>query len=37
VSWDNPSDRAVVGPQLLKEMENQMIKIKQNLKTAQDR
>jgi hypothetical protein len=28
VSWDNPADRAVVGPELLKEMEDQMIKIK---------
>jgi hypothetical protein len=37
VSWDNPTDRAVVGPKLLKEMEDQMIKIKQNLKAAQDR
>jgi ribonuclease HI len=37
VSWDNPADRVVVGPELLKEMEDQMIKIKQNLKTAQDK
>jgi hypothetical protein len=37
VSWDNPADRIVVGPELLKEMEDQMIKIKQNLKVAQDR
>jgi hypothetical protein len=37
VSWDNPTDRALVGPKLLKEMEDQMIKIKRNLKTAQDR
>jgi hypothetical protein len=37
VSWDNPTDRVVVGPELLKEMEEQMIKIKQNLKAAQDR
>jgi hypothetical protein len=37
VSWDNPADRAVVGPKLLKEMEDQMIKIKQNLKAPQDR
>jgi hypothetical protein len=36
VSWDNPSDREVVGPELLKEMEEQMLKIKQNLKAAQD-
>jgi hypothetical protein len=37
VSWDNPVDRAVVGPELLKEMEEHMLKIKQNLKDAQDR
>jgi hypothetical protein len=37
VRWDNPSDRAVFGPELLKEMEEKMLKIKQNLKAAQDR
>jgi hypothetical protein len=37
VSWDNPVDRTVVGPELLKKMEDQMIKIKQNLKASQDR
>ena len=37
VSWDNPIDRAVVGPVLLREMEEKMIKIKQNLKASQDR
>jgi hypothetical protein len=37
VRWDNPADRVVVEPELLKEMEDQMIKIKQNLKVAQDR
>jgi hypothetical protein len=37
VSWDNPADRAVVGLDLLREMEEQMIKIKQNLKASQDR
>jgi hypothetical protein len=26
VSWDNPTDRTVVGPELLKEMEDQMLK-----------
>ena len=34
VRWDNPADRTVVGPELLKEMEDQMFKIKQNLKAA---
>jgi hypothetical protein len=37
VRWDNPDDRKVVGPELLKEMEDRMIKIKQNLKVGQDR
>ena len=37
VSWDNPTDRAVVGLDLLREMEEKMIKIKQNLKASQDR
>jgi hypothetical protein len=37
ISWDNPIDRAVVGPDLHREMEEKMIKIKQNLKAAQNR
>jgi hypothetical protein len=37
VRWDNPADRAVIGPEFLKEMEGKMLKIKQNLKDAQDR
>ena len=37
VSQDNPADRAVIGPDFLNEMEEQMLKIKQNLKDAQDR
>jgi hypothetical protein len=37
ISWNNPANRAVVGPDLLREMEEQMIKIKQNLKVAQDK
>jgi hypothetical protein len=37
VSWDNPKDRVVLGPELLKDMEDQVVKIKQNLKAAQDR
>ena len=37
VSWDNPIDRAVVGPELLREMEEKMLKIKHNLKVAQDK
>jgi hypothetical protein len=34
VSWDNPADRVVIGPDLLKEMEEQMTNIKQNLKST---
>jgi hypothetical protein len=34
VSWDNPDDRTVVGLEFLKEMEDQMIKIKQNMKAS---
>ena len=37
VSWDNLTDRAVVGPELLKEMEDPTEKIKQNLKASRDR
>ena len=37
VSWDNPTDHVVVGPELLTEMEEKMVKIKPNLKTTQDR
>ena len=37
VSWDNPTDRVVLGLEFLKDMEDQVVKIKQNLKAAQDR
>jgi hypothetical protein len=37
VSWDNPTDCVVVGPDLLQEMEEKMVKIKKNLKDSQDR
>jgi hypothetical protein len=37
ISWDNPFDRAVVGIDFLKEMEEKMLKIKKNLKASQDR
>jgi hypothetical protein len=36
-SWSNPMDRITIGPDMLKEMEEQVIQIKQNLKIAQDR
>jgi hypothetical protein len=37
VSWDNPIDRVVVGPDLLREMEEKKLKMKQNFQVAQDR
>jgi hypothetical protein len=37
VSWDNPIDRVVLGPEFLKDMEDQVVKIKKNLKEAQNR
>jgi hypothetical protein len=37
ISWDNPADRAVIGPKIFREMEEKMLKIKQNLKVSQDR
>ena len=37
VSWDNPIDRVIFGPEMLKYLEDQVIKIRKNLKIAQDR
>jgi hypothetical protein len=37
IRWDNPMDKVVLGPELLKEMEYHMVKIKHNLKEPQDR
>jgi hypothetical protein len=37
MSWDNPVDRAIVGLDLLREMEEKMEKIKNNLKVSRDR
>ena len=37
VTWDNPVNRVVLGPELLKEMEQEVVKIRKNLKVAQDR
>jgi hypothetical protein len=37
ISWNNPIDRVTIGPYMLKEMEQQVIQIKQNMKIAQDR
>ena len=37
MTWDNPMNRVVLGLELLKEMEQEVVKIRQNLKAAQDR
>jgi hypothetical protein len=37
ISWRNPVNRITIGPDMLKEMEQQVIQIKQNLKVAQNR
>ena len=37
VTWDNPMNRVVLGPELLKEVEQEVVKIRKNLKAAQDR
>jgi hypothetical protein len=37
VRWDNPKDRVVLGLKFLKDMEDQVVKIKKNLKATQDR
>jgi hypothetical protein len=34
MSWDNPADRVVLGLELLKDMEDRVVRIKQNLKEA---
>jgi hypothetical protein len=37
ISWSNPVNRISFGPNMLKEMEQQVTQIKQNLKVAQNR
>jgi hypothetical protein len=37
VSWSNPVNRIIIGPDMLKEMGQQVIQIKQNPKVAQNR
>ena len=34
MTWDNPVNRIVLGPKLLKEMEQEVVKIKQNVKAT---
>ena len=36
MTWDNPVNRVVLGPELLKEMEQEVVNIRQTLKAAQD-
>jgi hypothetical protein len=37
VSWYNPTDIAIIGSNLLKEMKDQMTRIRKNSKVSQDR
>ena len=37
MSWDNPSDKVIVGPEMLKDMEKKVVKIRHNIKIAQDK
>ena len=37
LSWDRLEDRVTVGPELIQEMEEQVIQIRQRVKEAQDR
>jgi hypothetical protein len=37
ISWINPVDRITIGLDMLKEMEKQVIQLKQNMKISQDR
>ena len=34
VTWDNPVNMVMPGPEFIKEMEQEVVKIKQNLKAA---
>ena len=37
VTWDNPVKRVVLGQELVKEMEQEVVMIRQNLKATQDK
>ena len=37
LSWDRLEDRVLVGPELLQELEEQVVQIRKRLKEAQDR
>ena len=34
VTWDNPVNRVVLGPELLKEVEQEVVKIRKNMKAT---
>ena len=37
LSWDSLEDRILLGPEMLRDMEQQVVCIRENLTTAQDR
>ena len=37
MTWDNPVNKIVLGPELLKEMEQEVVNIRKNLKASLDR
>ena len=37
ISWDNSTNKVIIGTKLLKKMEDQIVRIKHNLKTTHDR
>jgi hypothetical protein len=37
ISWSNPMDRITIGPDMMKEMEQQVVQIRKNMKISQDR
>ena len=37
MTWDNLVNRVVLGPKLLKDMEQEVVKIRKNIKLAQDK
>jgi hypothetical protein len=36
ISWSNPMDRITIGPDMLKEMEQEVVHIRKNLKIGQN-
>jgi hypothetical protein len=37
ISWDNPTDKAFVGPKFLREMKEHMVEIKRNLNVTDEK